>query len=75
MKFDKTKMDIEKSTLQKLKNIGRKSQTYTDLINQRIECCAVDCDKIGSIELNIEAGKFGEVTLFVCPNCVGKFRE
>lgn len=71
----KTTMELQKSTLGNLKEVGKKSQTYDELINQRITCNAAGCDAIGSIELKVNAGKFGEVTLFVCPNCVGKFRD
>jgi hypothetical protein len=71
----KTTMELQKSTLGNLKEVGKKSQTYDELINQRITCNAVGCNAIGSIELKVNAGKFGEVTLFVCPNCVGKFRD
>jgi hypothetical protein len=72
---NKTTMEITKSTLQNVKTAGRKSQTYDALLNQRITCNAAGCEKIGSIELDVNAGKFGTVTLFVCPNCVEKFTE
>lgn len=71
----KTSMELEKSTLGNLREIGKKSQTYDDLINQRITCNAAGCNAQGSIEIKVNAGKFGEVTLFVCPRCVGKFQE
>ncbi len=68
-------MEVDKATLGNLKEVGRKSQTYDQLINQRITCNATGCSAIGSIELKVSAGKFGTVTLFVCPNCVGKFQD
>jgi len=71
----KTTMELEKTTLGNLKEIGKKSQTYDELINQRISCNAAGCDAKGNIELKVNAGKFGEVTLFVCNKCVGKFQD
>jgi hypothetical protein len=71
----KTTMEVDKSTLGNLKEVGKKSQTYDSLINQRITCNAADCDKLGEIEIKVPAGKFGDVTLFICNNCVGKFRD
>ena len=71
----KTTMEVRGSTRDNLKEAGKKSQTYDELINQRITCNAVGCDAIGSIELKVNAGKFGIVTLFVCPRCVGKFTD
>jgi hypothetical protein len=70
-----TKMDIEKATLQNLKNIGRKSQTYDDLIKERITCNATGCNAVGILQIKVTAGKFGDVTLFVCPKCIGKFSD
>ena len=72
--MSKTTMELEKITLGKLKEVGKKNQTYDQLIRQRITCNATGCSSLGSIEINVEAGRFGTVTLFVCPNCVGKFR-
>lgn len=69
----KTTMEVKDSTRDNLKHAGKKSQTCDQLINQRITCNAAGCDKIGTIELKVNAGKFGDVTLFVCPECVGKF--
>jgi hypothetical protein len=71
----KTTMELEKSTIANLKEVGKKSQTYDDLINQRITCNATGCNAIGTIELKVSAGKFGTVTLFVCVKCVGKFLD
>jgi transposase-like protein len=68
-------MEVEKSTLGSLKSVAKKSQTYDQLLNQRIACNAVGCPEKGSIEIHVKAGKFGTVTLFVCPNCVGKFQD
>ena len=72
---NKTTMEVEKSTLQNVKSAGRKSQTYDTLLNQRITCNAAGCQEIGSIELHVNAGKFGTVTLFVCAKCVGNFMD
>jgi hypothetical protein len=71
----KTTMELEKSTLDDLKDVAKKSQTYDQLLNQRITCNATGCQKKGSIEIKLDAGKFGMITLFVCPNCVGKFQD
>ena len=71
----KTTMEVEKSTLGNLKEVGKKSQTYDSLINQRITCNASGCQEKGTIELKVNAGRFGQVTLFVCPKCVGKFAD
>jgi hypothetical protein len=68
-------MEVEKSTLLDLKNVAKKSQTYDQLLNQRITCNATGCDEKGSIEIKVKAGKFGIVTLFVCPKCIGKFTD
>ena len=66
-------MEIKKSTLEQLKEVGRKSQTYDELIRHRFKCNSSDCERVGSIEIGIPAGTAGTVTLFVCPNCVGRF--
>jgi hypothetical protein len=71
----RTTVEVEKSTLQNLKNVGKKDQTYDKLINQRITCNAAGCNAKGSVELKVNAGKFGMVTLFLCSNCVGKFQD
>lgn len=68
-------MEISKATLNNVKDAARKSQTYDALLNQRITCNATGCNQIGSIELEVKAGKFGNIKLFVCPNRIGKFRE
>jgi len=71
----RTTMEVDKSTLKQLQQVGRKNQTYDQLITQRITCNAVGCHAVGSIEIKVNAGKFGFVTLFVCPNCVRKFTD
>ena len=38
-------------------------------------CDATDCEQVATQQIEVSAGKFGTVTLFVCPNCVGKFTE
>lgn len=71
----RTTMEVEKSTRENVKNAAKKSQTYDQLINQRITCDADGCDAVGSNAIKVSAGKFGEVTLYVCPKCVGKFLD
>jgi hypothetical protein len=71
----KSSMELEKSTREDMKEVAKKSQTYDQLIRQRITCDAVGCEELGSIELNVNAGKYGTVKLFVCANCVGKFTD
>ena len=73
--LSRTTVEVEKSTLGNLKEVGRKNQTYNQLIKERITCNATGCKANGSIEIKVNAGKFGTVTLFVCPRCVGKFQE
>ena len=68
-------MKIDKSTRRILKHIARGDETYEDLIKQRVKCDAVGCDAPGNIELKVPAGKFGQLTLFVCDKCVEKFSD
>lgn len=68
-----TTMKVERSTRECLKNVARKNQTYDQLINERISCNAAGCEEKGSVEIQVKAGKFGTLTLFVCPKCVRKF--
>jgi hypothetical protein len=72
---NRTTVEIQRSTLGILKEVAKKSQTYDQLLNQRITCNATGCDEKGSIEIKVPAGKFGTVTLFVCAKCVGKFTD
>ena len=67
-------MKIQKATRQILKHIVRKDETYDDLVRRRVKCDAAGCDDPGSIELKVPVWNFGEVTLFVCNNCVRKIR-
>ena len=71
----KTTMKIEKTTRQTLKNVARKDQTYSELVEERIKCDAAGCDAAGTNKIKVPAGKFGEVTLFLCSNCLGKFTD
>ena len=71
----KTSMKIDQSTLQTLKGMVRRNQTYSEVVKQRIKCDAAGCDAAGISEIKVNAGKFGTVTLFVCPDCIGKFTE
>ena len=36
-------------------------------------CEALDCLNEDTIEINIDAGKFGKIPLFLCKNCLPKF--
>jgi hypothetical protein len=71
----RTIIEVQSETLNRLKEVGRKSQSYDRLINQRITCNAAGCEREGKIELKVSAGKYGTVTLFVCEKCVSKFAE
>ena len=71
----RTTVEVQSQTLDRLKEAGRKSQSYDRLINQRITCNAAGCEREGKIELKVSAGKYGTVTLFVCEKCVSKFAE
>ncbi len=75
MKLGDTTMKIDKSTHQTLKHIVRKDETYDHIVKERIKCDAAGCEPAGTNEIKVNAGKFGTVTLFVCPNCVGKFTD
>jgi hypothetical protein len=69
----RTTLELQKETLNRLREAGRKSQTYDKLINERITCNASGCHAEGKIELKLKAGNDGFVTLFVCEKCVRKF--
>ena len=71
----RTTMEVEKTTLGNLKEVGKKSQTYDQLINERITCNAQDCKSMGTIGIDLNAGKYGTLTLFVCKDCVTKFSD
>jgi hypothetical protein len=71
----KTTMKIDVSTRQTLKHLVRKDQTYDQIVIERIKCDAVGCDAAGINEIKVKAGRFGTVTLFVCPNCISKFQD
>lgn len=75
MTEDKTTMKIGKTTRSILKHIVHRDETYEDLIQRRIKCDAAGCQAAGSIAINVAAGKFGEITLFLCPTCIGKFQD
>ncbi len=38
-------------------------------------CEAANCEEAATRQIEVSAGKFGTVTLFVCPNCIGKFQD
>ncbi len=71
----RTTLEVQKDTLERLKEAGKKGETYDKLINQRITCNAINCNREGKIALKLEVGRFGFVSLFVCENCIGKFVE
>ena len=70
-----TTVEVKKPTLERLRQAGRKSQSYDKLIAERISCNTTGCQNDGIIKLVVNTGKFGNVTLFVCRLCVGKFVE
>lgn len=42
--MSRTTMEVDKSTLGNLKEVGKKNQTYDQLIRQRITCNATGCE-------------------------------
>ena len=74
MSINKTTLKIEKKIRQSLKHVARKDQTYSQLVEERIKCDVSGCDAGGSNEIKVAVEKFGTVTLFVCPKCIGKFQ-
>ena len=70
---NKTTMKIGKSVRETLKQVARKRQTYSELVEERISCNAAGCDAAGTNKIQVPAGKYGQVTLFVCNDCIGKF--
>jgi hypothetical protein len=38
-------------------------------------CDGFGCNYKATTQVKVDAGKFGPVTLFLCPNCVGKFAD
>lgn len=75
MRADETTMRIDMPTRQKLKHMARKDQSYSQIVRERIKCDADGCDAAGTNAIKVNAGKFGNVTLFVCADCVGKFLD
>jgi hypothetical protein len=75
MSMPKTTMKIDKPTRQTLKHMTRRDQTYSDVVRERIKCDAAGCEAAGTNGIKLNAGRFGTVTLFVCPNCIGKFQD
>ena len=41
-------------------------------VNKQI-CEALDCFEQATIEIKINAGKFGKIPLFLCKKCISKF--
>ena len=39
------------------------------------KCNALDCKSIPTVELDIDCGKYGSLTIFVCNSCIHKFRK
>lgn len=70
-----TTIIVKKSTRDNLKELGRKNQTYDQLINQLYICDAVGCEQVGTEKILVEVGKFGTISLIVCKGCVGKFTD
>lgn len=38
-------------------------------------CESFDCSNEATVEISIDAGKFGVITLNLCDNCIVKFKE
>jgi hypothetical protein len=38
-------------------------------------CDGFGCDEKATGKMNVDAGKFGTLTLFLCKNCVRKFKD
>ena len=71
----RTTMEIDKLTLENLKAVGKKNQTYDEIIKQRISCNTNGCEDTGNIKINMKHGKVGSLTLFVCLSCLGKLQN
>jgi uncharacterized protein YlaI len=41
-------------------------------VNKQI-CEAIDCFNEATLEVKIDVGKFGKISLFLCKNCIPKF--
>ena len=37
-------------------------------------CNAISCNEKSSVKLDIDCGNFGDLTIYVCNNCVSKFK-
>lgn len=46
-----------------------------EVTNKVIYCDGLDCKLIATKNIDVNAGKFGFVSLNVCNNCLKKFRE
>jgi hypothetical protein len=40
---------------------------------EKYTCEAAGCESTAARQINVSAGKFGKITLFVCEQCVSKF--
>ncbi len=53
--------------------IGNKTKEakvkYKDII-----CNGFSCDHTNTTRINVDAGKFGKIELWLCPSCAKKFR-
>jgi hypothetical protein len=38
-------------------------------------CDGFGCNEKATREINVDAGKFGTLTLFLCADCIGKFED
>ena len=44
-----------------------------DIQDNKQICEALDCFEQATIEIKINAGKFGKIPLFLCKKCISKF--
>jgi hypothetical protein len=74
-RFSNRGLMTDKSTRQSLRNIVHKDRTYDQVVKDRIKSNAAGCEAVGTNEIKVNAGRFGAVTLYVCPKCLGKFQD
>jgi hypothetical protein len=44
------------------------------LATNKQSCEAIDCHNKATDEISLNVGKFGKISLFLCKNCLPKFR-
>jgi len=71
----RTTLEIQRSTLEDLKEIGRKTETYDQIIKRRLRCVNSGCQAKGNFEVNVQVGNYGNLTFFVCGKCIGRFSK